>query len=865
MKHNNIILFLLLFGLVKNSGESDGTGLVLHDNFENFPGIQWHGDVGYYSVSFLEGEPVLQQNGGAGNGMNRLIRESFVLYGSWCFSVHFDGFSTSNQNRSFVWITSDSPELQNGVAVRLGENGSQKFVRLLDYTGSGNPVEIVRSTESMPENVSTVYVRVRHEPDGTWYLGTRYDTVSEYNWISNNYTIPESYIGRYFAYQSIYTATRADKFQFGSVTIRKYIPFIRSIIINSPTEITAYLSEKLSTEMARDLTITIDGYDGGVEHVVSENMILIQLDHALSGGLWTMRINDLNDPIFENNFIDIEYDFEIFDIASLFDVVINEFCPRPTAEIPTRFIELLNRSNKFLNLENWTIGRQNQSIKIISPSGSDLILPPGGLAVIGPNLQESLSQDSVIYINLNIPTLGRTTDSIWLRSSDATLIDSVRYDNSWSGILKDGFSIERINPDYASMARANWSSNPTNFSPGQSNYNFNPSTLNTEIKSVSYDEGKIRIQFDHFISITENARINIDGRYPDSIEYSVWKGDELQLTPATTDWLNQRSSHVEIYDLSTYDGRSVFTIFEEIAHPAEAGNLEINEIMFQPLQNRYASFGDQTEYIEIKNLRTYKVSLKDVIISDSIDKNGVFRTWEPESPEEWQVEASGYAVLFPDTSTVWETMRLPSFYGVEKGPNWARVPRSTLGLTSGGRGVYLRNTISGVLDSVYYSPDWHHPLLRDPRGISLEKVESNFESRSSKWTSSSDYLGGTPGRVNSAWLQIDGDESDYGLSIAPNPFSPDNDGHEDYTRIRLIMSHPGSVIRIRIFDRYGRLIRHLTNDTIIGNTFEIYWNGFDDNNRVPQTGVYIVHVESFHPDVKIERNFKKAVVLVRKK
>jgi hypothetical protein len=65
-------------------------------------------------------------------------------------------------------------------------------------------------------------------------------------------------------------------------------------------------------------------------------------------------------------------------------------------------------------------------------------------------------QDSVLYVNQPIPVLGRTTDSIWLKSSDEVLIDSVRYDNRWSGILKDGLSIERINPNDASMDIQNW-------------------------------------------------------------------------------------------------------------------------------------------------------------------------------------------------------------------------------------------------------------------------------------------------------------------------------------------------------------------------------------------------------------------------
>jgi hypothetical protein len=862
----SIIIVLLILRLTETSNIGvDETAIAFQDSFEDFPGAMWQGDVDYFEAASLGGTTLIQQTAGAGNGVNKLLIESNVLYGSWEFSVHFDGFSTSNQNRAFVWITSDDTELQNGIAVRIGENGSQKFVRLLDYTGTGNPIEILRSQESLPDNVPIVYVSLRHDPDGTWHLGTKYDTNSEYNWVSGNYKLPNTYVGKYFAFQTVYTATRSDKFRFGTVTIRKYPMFIIGFETTTPNSLAVYLSEDLTSINTEDLIISIDGYHEDITNRISGNKISIELNQYLGGGIWTIRIFGLRDPLFENMMNNLVFDFEIFDTASLFDVVINEFTPRPTTDRPIRFVELYNRSQKFLNLENWTFGRQNQSIRLSAEFGTDTMLPPEGIAIIGQNLNEFINPDSTLYFNQNIPTLGRTTDSIWLKSSEGTLVDSVRYDNSWSTILKDGLSVERINPHYASMDRVNWSNNPIDNTLGQTNFYYDTTTINSKINSVFVDADKVTILFSHYVRITDETRITIDGLIPQSTEHSDWHGKQIRITPTSLDWINQRMSFVEMIDLSSYDGKETMTVIEEIAHPPDIGSLEINEIMYQPLQNRYANFGDQTEYVEIKNRRPYRISLKDVFIRDTIDKNGQMRTWEPELPELWQIDANGYAVLFPDTSNSWANMRLPSFFEIDESSNWARISRSTLGLTSSGRGVHLQHQQQGVLDSVYYSPDWHHPLLRDPRGISLEKVESNIPSVHSKWTSSSDYLGGTPGRANSAWMQLGDDESENGLFIEPNPFSPDNDGHEDYTQIKLNLPHPGAVIRVRIFDRFGRLVRNLTNDTIIGNNFEVLWNGFDDNNHVLQTGVYITHVEVFHSEIKMEKNFKKAVVLVRKK
>lgn len=859
----SIICFNFIIGWLVNPVSADESAHYFDEKFTHFPGTNWQGDTSYFIITDNESEQAIRQTGGSGNGVNTLITNSSVLYGEWEFSVHFDGFSTSNQNRAWIWITTDSEDFQRGIAVRVGENGSQKFVRIFDYTGTGNPVEILRSVESLPENVSSVYLKIHHTSDDTWHLGTKYSRDSDYNWVSKNHSLPSDYIGRYFALQTVYTATRSDKFLFGPITIHKYPVFIRNVEIVSPDHISVFFSENI-TQSQNSLSISIDGYLGTIDYQISKNRVQILLSESLSGGIWMLNIIGLRDIHFDSREFSLSWQFEIFDRAELFDIVINEFTPRPESGNPIRFIELFNRSSKYINLENWVLGRQNQSIKLTFRPQYGFILSPGELAVIGQGLDGMLDPNSVLYVNQPIPVLGRTTDSIWLKSSDEVLIDSVRYDNRWSGILKDGLSIERINPNDASMDIQNWNYNPVNFSPGRSNDNYDSSTRDTKLEVAYVEDGKVTVQFNRFVRITDQTNIYVGGITPNSMEYSVWNANRFTLVPTSTDWINQRSTSIEIEQLTTFDEQHDLNFVEELAHPPDIGSLEVNEIMYQPIQNRYANFSDQSEYVELKNNRAYKLSLKDIFIRDTTDKNGQFRTWEPEIPDLWQVEANGYAILFPDTSNIWENMRLPTFFGVDQSNSWARTARSTLGLTSSGRGVYIQSRYLGTTDSVYYQPEWHHPLLRDSRGVSLEKLESNHTLSNAKWTSSADYFGGTPGRLNSAWMSIDEDSSEHGLFIHPNPFSPDNDGHEDFSRIHLKMPFPESSIRIRIFDRYGRLVRNLTRDTIIGNEFETTWDGLNDKKHVLQTGVYIVHVEVFYIDKKPKTGFKKIIVLVRR-
>lgn len=98
--------------------------------------------------------------------------------------------------------------------------------------------------------------------------------------------------------------------------------------------------------------------------------------------------------------------------------------------------------------------------------------------------------------------------------------------------------------------------------------------------------------------------------------------------------------------------------------------------------------------------------------------------------------------------------------------------------------------------------------------------------KSFNWSSCVNKFGGTPGKQNSIF--IDKEVSRAKLKIFPNPFSPDNDGHEDFSIISYNLKEPISQIRIRIYDSKGRIVRNLANNLSSGSSGEIMFNGLDD-------------------------------------
>ena len=76
-----------------------------------------------------------------------------LLWADGIFSVRFDGFTTSNQNRVWVWLLVDDPESPNGYAVRIGESGGMKFASAFpDAWSRYPPIELLQSARVLPDD-----------------------------------------------------------------------------------------------------------------------------------------------------------------------------------------------------------------------------------------------------------------------------------------------------------------------------------------------------------------------------------------------------------------------------------------------------------------------------------------------------------------------------------------------------------------------------------------------------------------------------------------------------------------------------------------------------------------------------------------
>ena len=270
----------------------------------------------------------------------------------------------------------------------------------------------------------------------------------------------------------------------------------------------------------------------------------------------------------------------------------------------------------------------------------------------------------------------------------------------------------------------------------------------------------------------------------------------------------------------------------------------INEILFDPDT-------DNSEFVEFQNISNDSINIGGWRIED--EKGNFFKLSETGfvvSPNEFFILAADSIIMkkYPD---------LLSY------PNISITNESSLGFTNTGELMQLKNIFGNNIDSIYYSDKWHNKNIVNTNNRSIERINPNIDGNlSGNWSTSVAIGGATPGKQNSIFTTNTNASSN--ISVSPNPFSPDNDGFEDFTIINYNLSQVISQTRIKIFDSKGRLVRTLLNNQASSQTGSIVFNGLDDDGNPLRIGIYIVYLEAMNDASSVVDKLKTVVVVARK-
>jgi hypothetical protein len=161
-------------------------------------------------------------------------------------------------------------------------------------------------------------------------------------------------------------------------------------------------------------------------------------------------------------------------------------------------------------------------------------------------------------------------------------------------------------------------------------------------------------------------------------------------------------------------------------------------------------------------------------------------------------------------------------------------------------GVVLLDVNGAEIDRFIYNEDFHFPLLDDQDGISLERLDPDRSSAdSTNWHSAAASVGfATPALKNSQFSQSSSDGSE--ITVTPEVFSPDNDGHEDVLNIHYQFGKPGYTASVKIFSANGRPVISLVQSDLLGTEEGVWsWDGIDENNEKAPVGIYVLFIEAF--------------------
>lgn len=499
MKNILFVLFLFFLSLI-SVNSSFAQFIESFDDNELTSNPTWNGDLNHFTIT---NNQRLQLNAPSAGTTNLYTNSTFEPDYTWQAEILL-AFSPSKSNRLEYFFMVDKWEESswNGYSFEIGEDGSKDGLTIYRWD-NGTPTEIAKGEEgklgSSPANLKIKIERINN----VWTVYTNYENstflTQEFSFTDNTHSFENGFTGL----RCHYTATRKDKFLFDNLINAIYTPDTEGPLITEFTtidnkNILLYFNELIAPSSINKDQITINpsGSILSAQPVNNPiNAIQVEFTEALlSGPTFTLSVNgikDLNGNIMSPQ----DLDFFISETPSKGDLFISEVLFDPVSG-GSDFIELYNRSNKILNLENIRI--ENSEKDAFDYIEKELIVKPNEYIALSPDINHLKLQystpDTAYLATQEIPSLNISSGNVSIINAEGILLDSFNYLNEWHYSLLEstkGVSLERISFDVSSTIPSNWFSGTTSTNyatPGYKNANSEVNTVSKNDDILSFDK-----------------------------------------------------------------------------------------------------------------------------------------------------------------------------------------------------------------------------------------------------------------------------------------------------------------------------------------------------------------------------------------
>ena len=541
------------------------------------------------------------------------------------------------------------------------------------------------------------------------------------------------------------------------------------------------------------------------------------------------------------------------------DLLITEIMARPSdrTQLPdSEYAEIHNPGTTAISLLNFTFSDATRTVPL-----PDVTIEAGEYLLLVPATRLDLWEDYTDFKIIPLspwPTLNVGGDDLSFKGSNGELVFTISYSDTWyrDNIKADGgYSLEMIDLNFPCVEQANWraSDDLSGGTPGRENSVLaeNPDTEGPILQRVALDNSnQLRLIFNEKLDPTSalNASIQIEPMLAiESIGIMEPSMREV-IVRLNEEAIEGIYYSIQVNGITDCSGNLLHETVNSanfgLPSPAAPLDVVINEILPNPRTGgaKFVEIYNASE--KILNLQNWRLAN-----ANSAGDPDNFRTIASDvflfGPQEY--------LVFTDNSSV-----LASEYPKGKSERFLQMSLPSYP-QSGGSVILIDDNVT-ILDELNYDEDLHHPLVKDYKGVSLERISVNTPTESREnWTSGIQSEGyATPGYQNAQRLQVDGIADNF--SIEPKSFAPDDPGTPNFATISYQFANQGNVANITIYDVLGREIKKVAQNELLGTEGFFTWDGTDQTGRKARIGYYIVLFEIYDMEGRL-RSFKETIVV----
>lgn len=359
---------------------------------------------------------------------------------------------------------------------------------------------------------------------------------------------------------------------------------------------------------------------------------------------------------------------------------------------------------------------------------------------------------------------------------------------------------------------------------------------------------EIRCAFSESV-VYQQLKMKIDNHPVENLQVLTQNHDSLLILKTFDLPQKGKICQIELAGISDIAGNilkdsvKVYVAKEDIM----AGDVVFNEVMFHQPDSSY-------EYVELINISDKLIDLSGMIIttrrSDGTLSTGI------KIPEKTYISSYECIAFTQQPEIVRKYHHCPDSARIISTP-WTNLNNESSTL------VFVDNQKDIIYDEFTYDVSMHHVMIKNPQGVSLEKIFANIPSSDiNNWHSaSSQVLFGTPGYRNSQFRYETENIETESFWTESEYFTPDNDGVSDLFVVHYKMNAPGFIANVQVFQSSGEKVADLLKNSLMMSEGLISWDGSTDQNKTAVPGIYLMYIDSFHPMNGIRKTYKIPLVV----